>query len=202
MKVKITEDVKDEFNARAFNYLEKIEKRLKEIENKIKLLYSQKKQIEEVLKPLKEEYEKILRVNSGDSEYKELLLEPAKIENRIKELEQGVYSLYNGIINKDNEKKHNLLRRPLEEDLQIAKEKVKQYELHEQDVREKYFKTKEELRYCKREIKSYEKDYYRKCRDERKIKLQIKKVETSAEKEKSIDERYLVLENTNESPQN
>lgn len=194
MKIKITEEVKDEFNAKAFEYLRKLEKRMQEIEKKLRLLYSQKEQIEEALRPLKEEYEKIIGANAGKGEYKSLLLEPAKIENRIKELEQSVYSSYNGITNSKNQKKYELLKRPLEEDLEIAKEKIRQHELHEQEVNEKYSKTKEDLKSCKKEIKNYEKEYNDKSKEQAKVKLQIKKVEYASSREKSIDERYLVLE--------
>lgn len=194
MKIKITEEVKEEFNTKAFAYLKKLEKRIQEIEKKLKLLYLKKEKIDEALKPLKEEYDKVIGANVGKGEYKALLLEPAKIENRIKELEQGVYNSYNGITNSKNQKKYELLRRPLEEDLEIAKDKIKEYELHEKEVVENYFKEKENLKKCKKEIKNNEKEYNDKCKERTKVKLQIKKVDYSAVREKSIDERYLVLE--------
>ena len=191
MKTKITEEKKEEFLVAAYSYLSELKKEIKRLESELVALNVKKKDIEKVLKPLEEEYEKIILSIKGEGIYSDTVKAPAQIRNRIGKLEHSIQNPYR---EDDRKKQYELLKRPLEEDLEMAKQKAEEFEKYEKNIVQRLIEEREKMKSCKKEIKACGHSIDKNKKESEKVHLQIRKVEKAFSSGKNLDTRVLVLD--------
>lgn len=183
----------EKFMVRAFACIDLLNLKIKEINKKILELYTQEDQIKEKINSLNEEYNQLLLLNIGKGKYYYIEQEYQNLKNRLNNLHDSIYDPYNGLIDKKSEKKYELLRGPLNEDIDEAKRKVDELNKYKEDVYNKYNQYSEDLKKCKNEIKILRKKLSKIEIDRNKITASVKMVEKLTNNNRRIGNKHYLL---------
>lgn len=186
-------DVKEEYVVKAFSCIDKINLRLRQINAKLSRLYTKKSELEEELALLKKDYKELLLLNIGKGKYYHIEQELFGLTQRLKSLEEAIYDSYSRELDTKKQKEYDLLKRPLEEDIEQAALEVDKLHNHKNNVNEQIETKKHELALVKGEIKTYEKESTSLQNDKDKISYSIKVVSDSMETNKPIKKRHISL---------
>ena len=186
-------DIKEEYVVKAFSCIDKINLRLRQLNSMLNRLYIKRSELEKELALLKKDYRELLLLNIGKGKYYHIEQEHFGLIQRLKGLEEAIYDSYSRELDEKKQKEYDLLKRPLEEDIEQAAIEVDKLHTHKDNVNKQIEIKKEELFLVKSEIKTYEKESTTLQSDKDKISNSIKVVSNSMDTNKSIKKRHISL---------
>ncbi len=154
MKRKITIDELKEISRIKFDTIIDIKDKIKELKRKLIDLCIKKEILKNKYIQLKREYNKILDTLIGKGEYYKIISRPMEIKEKLSILEDSIYDSYKRSVDKNNEKRFNLLKDVLNEDLKIANKELDDFNTMSLAVETDYHKTSEEYKECKKQIRN------------------------------------------------
>lgn len=194
MKVRVTEQIRDDFKVASFHKLDLLKLQIKSLNNEIEILEEEFSVWKEMYLSDKTKTSQVL-VTSNDSEMHILIDKLSEIKLRISELHEKVEEseAKTGKVDPTIKKKYDLLLPVLREDLEIIQEKINKADKDNELFLENFNELEAEYKKCRQELKNKNKELLKLTNLYKKILKNVKNVDELCEKNKKIPQRKLEL---------
>ncbi len=194
MKVRVTEQIRDDFKVASFHKLDLLKLQIKSLNNEIEILEEEFSVWKEMYLSDKTKTSQVL-VTSNDSEMHILIDKLSEIKLRISELHEKVEEseAKTGKVDPTIKKEYDLLLPVLREDLEIIQEKINKADKDNELFLENFNELEAEYKKCRQELKNKNKKLLKLTNLYKKILKNVKNVDELCEKNKKIPQRKLEL---------
>lgn len=194
MKVRVTEQIRDDFKVASFHKLDLLKLQIKSLNNEIEILEEEFSVWKEMYLSDKTKTSQVL-VTSNDSEMHILIDKLSEIKLRISELHEKVEEseAKTGRVDPTIKKEYDLLLPVLREDLEIIQEKINKADKDNELFLENFNELEAEYKKCRQELKNKNKELLKLTNLYKKILKNVKNVDELCEKNKKIPQRKLEL---------
>lgn len=194
MKVRVTEQIRDDFKVASFHKLDSLKLQIKNLNKEIEILEEEFSVWKEMYLSDKTKTSQVL-VTSNDSEMHILIDKLSEIKLRISELHEKVEEseVKTGKVDPAIKKEYDLLLPVLREDLEIIQEKINKADKDNELFLENFNELEAEYKKCRQELKNKNKELLKLTNLYKKILKNVKNVDELCEKNKKIPQRKLEL---------